>query len=254
MKQTILSVVICLMAPAGQAAAATQAPDESPEVIAARKARDHASVEDLRRIVAKAQKEAAETKSFEAYLRLAQLQVWTCEAAEAHQDKGLFKRAAEAGVAAAEKAVALNPKSSDAHQLLGDLLSQLIPHVFGGGMRYGKRSTDELDKAIELNPKNVNAYVSRAISYYYTPDSFGGSKSKAVEMLKKAVEIDSQTDSPHIWLAIFHLDGGRRDDALSEIDLALRANPERVFTKFVEGQIKAPPKPETRKQKQRRQD
>lgn len=249
MKRMLLLVVVCQAVLLGQAAATTQSLNESSEVIAARKARDSASVEDLQRIVARAQKEAAETNSFEAYLRLALFEVWTCEAAEAHQNHALFKQAAEAGVVAAEKAVALNPKSSDAHQLLGDLLSQLIPHVFGGGMKYGKRSTDEMDKAIELNPKNVNAYVSRAISYYYTPGSFGGSKSKAIELLKKAVEIDSQTDSPHIWLATFYLDAGRRDDALSEINLALRANPDRVFTRFVESQIKAAPKPAAQKQK-----
>lgn len=249
MRQVILLLVVCQAALSGQATAATQSTNEGPEVIAARKARDSASVEDLQRLVAKAQKEAAETNSFEAYMRLALFAVWTCEAAEAHRNDAAFKQAAEAGVAAAEKAVTLNPKSSDAHQLLGDLLSQLIPHVYGGGMKYGKRAADEMDKAIELNPKNVNAYVSRAISYYYTPDSFGGSKSKAVEMLKKAVEIDSRTDSPHIWLAIFYLDGGRIDDALSEISLALRANPDRAFTRFVESQIKAARKPEAQKQK-----
>jgi tetratricopeptide (TPR) repeat protein len=237
MKQMLLLVIVCQALLSGQSIATTRSSSESSEVIAARQARDHASVEDLQRIVAKAQKEAADKKSFEAYMRLAQFEVWMCEAAEARGNNLLFKQAAEAGVAAAEKAVALNPKSSDAHQLLGDLLSQLIPHVYGGGMRYGQRSTDELDKAIELDPKNVNAYVSRAISYYYTPDSFGGSKSKAVEMLKKAVEIDSLSDSPHIWLAIFHLDGGRRDEALSEINLALRANPDRVFTRHVQSQI-----------------
>jgi tetratricopeptide (TPR) repeat protein len=237
MKQMILLLMVCQAALFGQATATAQSSNESSEIIAARRARDHASVEDLQRIVAKAQKEAADKKSFEAYLRLAQFEVWMCEAAEASQNNKLFKQAAEAGVAAAERAVSLNPKSSDAHQLLGDLLNQLIPHVYGGGMRYGQRSTDALDKAIELDPKNVNAYVSRAISYYYTPDSFGGGKSKALEMLKKAVEIDSLSDSPHIWLAIFHLDAGRRDEALSEINLALRANPDRVFTKYVQSQI-----------------
>ena len=247
MKQMILLIIVCQAVLLGQAAATTQSSNESSEVIAARQARDRASVEDLQRIVAKVQKEAAETKSFDAYLRLALFEVWTCEAAEAHQNDRLFRQAAEAGVAAAEMAVTLNPKSSDAHQLLGDLLSQLIPHVYGGGMKYGQRSTDEMDKAIELNPKNVNAYVSRAISYYYTPDSFGGSKSKAVEMLKKAVEIDSQADSPHIWLAIFYLDEGRRDDALVEINLALRADPNRVFTKYVQSQIASAKKPETQK-------
>jgi tetratricopeptide (TPR) repeat protein len=237
MKQMILLFIVCQAALLGQAAAPTQSSSESSEVIAARQARDHASVEDLQRIVAKVQKEAADKNSFEAYLRLALFEVWLCEAAEARQNERVFKQAAEAGVAAAEKAVALNPKSSDAHQLLGDLLNQLIPHVYGGGMRYGQRSTDELDQAIELDPKNINAYVSRAISYYYTPDSFGGGKAKAFEMLKKAVEIDSLSDSPHIWLAIFHLDAGRRDEALREINLALRANPERVFTKYVQSQI-----------------
>jgi tetratricopeptide (TPR) repeat protein len=233
----ILLVIVCQALLLGQSAATAQSSNESPEVIAARRARDYASVEDLQRIVAKARKEAADKNSFESYLRLAQFEVWLCEAAEARQNSTLFKQAAKAGVAAAEKAVALNPKSSEAHQLLGDLLSQLIPHVFGGGMRYGKRSTDELDKAIELDPKNINAYVSRAISYYYTPDAFGGSKSKAVEMLKMAVEIDSLSDSPHIWLAIFHLDAGRSDEAFSEINLALGANPDRVFTKHVQSQI-----------------
>jgi tetratricopeptide (TPR) repeat protein len=212
-------------------------PGETPEVAVARKSRDRAEVSQLQQMVEKARREAGETKRFESYLRLARFSVWLCEAAEAHQNNEVFKRAAEGGVAAAEKAVELNPQSSEAHQLLGDLLNQLIPHVFGGGMRYGKRSTDELDKAIELDPKNADAYVSRAISYYYTPESFGGSRQKAFGLLTKAVEIAPHDDSPHIWLAMFHLEAGRAQDALREIDLARRANPDRSFTNFVHGQV-----------------
>jgi cytochrome c-type biogenesis protein CcmH/NrfG len=247
MKQIIFLLIICHATLTAHAATPGQSTNDAPDVLAARKARDHAAVEELQRTVDKAQAEAAKTKSFEAYLRLALFEVWLCEAAEDKGDDKLFKRAAEAGVAAAEQAVALNPKSSDAHQLLGDLLSQLIPQVFGGGMRYGKRATDEMDKAIELNPKNVNAYVSRAISYYYTPDSFGGSKSKAFELLKKAVEIDASQDSPHIWLAFFALDAGKTGEAASEINLALKANPERAFTNYVESQVTAARKSATQK-------
>jgi tetratricopeptide (TPR) repeat protein len=211
--------------------------NDGPEVAAARKSRDRAEVARLQQMVEKARREAEETKRFESYLRLALFNVWLCEAAEAHQNNEVFKRSAEGGVAAAEKAVELNPQSSEAHQLLGDLLNQLIPHVFGGGMRYGKRSTDELDKAIELDPKNADAYVSRAISYYYTPESFGGSRQKAFELLTEAVVIDPRADSPHIWLAMFHLEAARAQDALREIDLARRANPERSFTNFVHSQV-----------------
>lgn len=237
MKRPLLFVVALLTCAVALQAQTLGALDDTPEIIAARQSRDRAEVAQLEQLVEKTRREAEETKRFEAYLRLALFSVWLCEAAEAHQNKEVFKRAAEGGVAAAERAVELNPQSSEAHQLLGDLLNQLIPHVFGGGMRYGKRSTDELDKAIELNPKNADAYVSRAISYYYTPESFGGSRQKAFELLTKAVEIAPRADSPHIWLAMFHLEAGRAREALREINLARRANPDRSFTNFVYGHV-----------------
>jgi Flp pilus assembly protein TadD len=238
MKRALLSVaalLACAVTLQAQTVGALE--DDLLEVGAARMSRDRAEVAQLQELVEKVGREAEQTKRFEAYLRLALFSVWLCEAAEAHQNNEVFKRAAEGGVAAAEKAVELNPQSSEAHQLLGDLLNQLIPHVFGGGMRYGKRSTDELDKAIELNPKNAEAYVSRAISFYYTPESFGGSRQKAFELLRKAAELAPHSDSPHIWLAMFNLEAGRTRDALREINLARRANPDRSFTNFVYSQV-----------------
>jgi tetratricopeptide (TPR) repeat protein len=237
MKRLLLSVVVLLTCSVTLQAQTVGAPEDGSEVAIARKSRDRAEVAQLQQLVEKTRREAEETKRFEAYLRLALFNVWLCEAAEAHQNNEVFKRAAEGGVAAAERAVELNPQSSEAHQLLGDLLNQLIPHVFGGGMRYGKRSTDELDKAIELDPKNAEAYVSRAISYYYTPESFGGSRQKAFELLSKAADIAPHSDSPHIWLAMFQLEAGRAQDALREINLARRANPDRSFTNFVYSQV-----------------
>jgi tetratricopeptide (TPR) repeat protein len=208
-----------------------------PEVIAARNARDRGSVEELQKAIVKLKAEADQKKNLAVYLQLALFNVWLCEAAEDNQNDAVSKDAAEAGVAAAEKAVAIDPRSSDAHQLLGDLLSQLIPHVYGGGMKYGKRATDEMDRALELDPRNVDAYVSRALSFYYTPASFGGSKTRAIEMLKKAVEINSAEDSPHIWLATFYLEDGKQADALREINQARSTNPDRAFTKFVYGMV-----------------
>jgi Tfp pilus assembly protein PilF len=106
-------------------------------------------------------------------------------------------------------------------------------------MRYGQRASDEIDKAIALDPKNASAYVSKSISLYYTPDSFGGSKTKALEMMKKAVEADPTEDSAHIWLAIFHLDAGRKKEAMDEILLAKKIDPDRAFTNFVLDRVKA---------------
>jgi tetratricopeptide (TPR) repeat protein len=239
MKTSISSSILCLSLLSFWPAIAQKPAPENPDVVAARKARDRASVKDLQQLVESVQRQATATNKFEAYARLALFEMWLCEAIETHHDDTLFKKAAEDGVAAAEKAVALDPKSSDAHWLLGDLLNQLIPHVFGGGMRYGQRATNELDRAIELDPKNANAYVSRAISFYYTPESFGGSRTRAFELLKKAVNSDPAADSPHIWLALFQLDAGNKQEALREIKLALQANSERSFSQFVYGEVKA---------------
>jgi Tfp pilus assembly protein PilF len=63
-------------------------------------------------------------------------------------------------------------------------------------MRYGRESTSEIEKAIELDPKNVNAYIARAISYFCTPSAFGWSPENAVEMLKKAISLDSTREAP----------------------------------------------------------
>ena len=213
-------------------------PDD-PGLTAARKARDLGDVKALQTQITKAEKKAEETKSFEDYMRLALLHNWMCEAAESSNNRGLVKEAAQSGVAVAEIAVKLNPNSSRAHQLLADLLGQLAPNVTGGGMKYGQRSTNEADKAIELDPKNGDAYVTRAISYLYTPEAFGGNKQKAFEFFSKAKELDPQADSPHIWLALFHLEAGKMDDALREINEARRLNPGRRFAEFVFEQVSA---------------
>jgi tetratricopeptide (TPR) repeat protein len=213
-------------------------PDD-PGLTAARKARDLGDVKVLQTEITKTEKKAAETKSFDDYLRLALLHNYMCEAAESSNAREMVKEAAQSGVAAAEIAVKLNPNSSRAHQLLADLLGQLAPNVTGGGMKYGQRSTDEADKAIELDPKNGEAYVTRAISYLYTPEAFGGDKRKAFEFFSKAKELDPQADSPHIWLALFYLEADKMDDALREINEARRLNPGRKFAEYVFEQVSA---------------
>jgi tetratricopeptide (TPR) repeat protein len=210
---------------------------DDPSLNALRKARDRGDVKTLQTEITKAKKTAEETKSFDDYVRLAVLHNWMCEAGASSNNSELVKHSAQAGVVAAENAVKLKPESSRAHQLLADLLGQLAPTITGGGMKYGQRSANEADKAIELDPKNGEAYVTRAISYLYTPEAFGGNKEKAFEFFSKAKELDPQTDSPRIWLALFHLEVGKPDEGLREINEARRLNPGRKFADFVFEQL-----------------
>ena len=234
----LLVMGLCpLLFPGANALAALS---DDPALLQARRARDQGDVQALRGATETVRSDASNKNSFEGYVRLALLEDWMCEAAYDHQDNRLVKQAAQAGIAAAREAAKLNPNSSDAHWLLSELLGKLIPHVMGGGPRFGPESTRAADRAIELDPRNAHAYIARALDYFFTPSMFGGSKPKAVEMLKKAIEIDRASDAAdtaHILLAQAYFDLGQRDDALREIQEALRSNPERRWAQYINQQI-----------------
>jgi len=199
----------------------------------ARAARDSGDSATLRQEIVRARQNGG----FDGQLRTALLNLWLCETLYAVQDTKGIRLAAEAGVAAAEQAVKLRPDSSEAHRLLGDLLGQLIPHVFAGGMRYGPRSTREIEKALQLDARNAEAHIARATSYFFTPSAFGGSKEKAMEHLRHAIELDPRSDTAHLWLAQVYADLKQRDRAAAELEEARRLNPNRGYTRYLISQI-----------------
>lgn len=213
-------------------------------IIQAREARDRADISALETTIAAARSEANGRGSPEAYIRLALFEDWLCEAARVRQDNKLLKTAAEAGAAAARHAVRLDPNSSQAHWLAGDMMGQLIPLVFAGGMRYGPESNRQLEIALHLDSKNANAYVTRAVSYYFAPAMFGGDKQKAEEYFHKAIALGSASDaaaSAHIWLAQASLAQGKRQEALREIQAALKIDPQRLLAQTLERRIEEAP-------------
>ena len=218
------------------AAANAQAADTSPNLAKARTARDSADTIALQAAIDDTLGRISQSGGYENNLRLALLEDWMCEVAYGHDDSKLVKQAAERGLSAAETAAKLRPESSEAHWLTGELLGLLIPHVIGGGFRYGARSSSELDKAIALDPRNADAYVSRATNYFFTPEMFGGSKQKAIEMLQKAVALEPSSDAAdtaHIWSAQVYDAEGKHDDAVRESTEAVRLEPQRRYAQYI---------------------
>lgn len=147
------------------------------------------------------------------------------------RDKGGAKAAAESGIRAAEKAVALKPDSGEYHRVLGALCGQVIPANPLSALRYGRCALDEVNKAVELAPKSPLVYLSRGVGNYYLPPSFGGGPDLALKDIDKALQIDPKDADAWLWKGIVLRKMNRNAEARQAIRKSLQLNPSRVWTK-----------------------
>jgi len=97
------------------------------------------------------------------------------------QGKAAMARNDEDGAAALfEKAVAQNPKSAEAHYLLGSAYGSQAQKagIFGQASLAGK-TRDEFEKAVELDPNHLDARFGLIQFYVFAPGIMGGSYDKA---------------------------------------------------------------------------
>jgi tetratricopeptide (TPR) repeat protein len=199
------------------------------EIEMARDREDRASLEKLaEQAGAAAQK--AETAA-DAQYRAAVAYSYLAEVAQELHDKGGVKRAAEAGIRSAERAVALKPEVAEYRRILGTLYGQIVPVNLLLGLSYGKKSQDSIAKAIELDPKNAAAYISRGVGNYYVPSSLGGGIDLAIRDFQKAIELNPKSDEAHLWLGLAMRKSNRNADARKAFARSLELNPNRVWTK-----------------------
>jgi tetratricopeptide (TPR) repeat protein len=86
----------------------------------------------------------------------------------------------DAAAALFEKAVAQNPKSAEAHYLLGSAYGSQAQKasIFGQASLAGK-TKDEFEKAVELDPNHLDARFGLIQFYAFAPGIMGGSYDKA---------------------------------------------------------------------------
>ena len=153
------------------------------------------------------------------------------EVAQEQRDKATVKRAAEAGIRSAERAVALKPDVSEYHRILGTLYGQIVPVNLLAGLSYGKKSQDSIAKAIELDPKSSAAYLTRGVGNYYVPQGFGGGLDLAIKDFQKAIELNPKSDEAYLWLGLAMRKANRNAEARKALSKSLELNPSRVWTK-----------------------
>lgn len=163
--------------------------------------------------------------------RLALAQSYLAEVAQELRDKGQVKSAAEAGMDAAKKAIALKPDSAEYNRLLGTLCGQVIPANVLSGLKYGRCAQDSVTQALKLDPKLAEAHVARGVGNYYLPSSFGGGVELAIKDFEKAIQLAPKSSDAHLWLGIALRKAGKNADARKALQKALDLNPARIWAK-----------------------
>ncbi len=82
-----------------------------------------------------------------------------------------------------------------------------------------------------LDSKNAEVYLSRGIGTYYLPAMFGGGVGKALEDLRKAVELNPKNHQAHLWLGLALRKVNRNGEAREALGRAVKLNPRRVWAK-----------------------
>ncbi len=166
-----------------------------------------------------------------AQYRLALADSYLAEVSLELGDKPGAQQAAESGIRAAERAVSLQGNFAEYHRILGTLCGQVIPANVLLALKYGRCASESIQKALELDPRSPDAYVSRGVGNYYLPPAFGGGPNLAIQDFQKAIQLDSRSSEGYLWLGIALRKAGKNAEARAAIERSLQINPNRVWAK-----------------------
>jgi tetratricopeptide (TPR) repeat protein len=193
---------------------------------APRELRDKQDLDGLR--AASAKQPQSDAKSL---YQFALLKSMEAEVAMELGDKRASASAAEQGIAAAQKAVASEAGNAEYHRLLGTLCGQVIPANVLAGLKHGRCALDEVEKAIELNPKAAENWLARGVGNYYLPPNFGGGLDKSLADIDRAIQLNPKLADAYVWRGIALRKAGRHAEARKALEKALQLNPARVWAK-----------------------
>jgi tetratricopeptide (TPR) repeat protein len=208
-------------------AAFMAAPPPSP-LETARNVQDRAALEkfagEAGAVAAKSSNDPeAQYRAALAYSYLAEVQI------EQH-DRKAGRASAEQGIKAGERAVALKPDNAEYYRVLGTLYGQGITDVMSG-LSYGAKAKSAINKAVEKAPKSAAMYVARGVGNYYLPAQLGGGAQAAIPDFQKAIELDPKNAEAYLWLGLSLRKEKREDEARKAFAKSLELNPQRVWTK-----------------------
>jgi Flp pilus assembly protein TadD len=166
----------------------------------------------------------------EAQYRVALACSYLAEVEIEQHDKKAGQQSAERGIKAGERAVSLKPDSAEYYRVLGTLYGQAIVDI-SSGLSYGAKAKEAINKAVEKAPKSSPMYVARGVGNFYLPAMLGGGAKPAMEDFRKAIELDPRNAEAYLWLGVSLHKDNRDAEARQALAKSLELNPKRVWTK-----------------------
>ena len=194
-------------------------------------ARDRQDRAGLSKAAAERTQAAGNAKNAATHYDAALAHSYLSEVALELRDKAAARDAAQAGIKSARLAVELDPSKADYHRVLGTLCGQVIPADPLAGLQHGKCAKQEIEKALQLDPRSSKAWLAAGIGKFYLPPMFGGGVDIAMKDFQKAAELDPKLAEAWLWVGMAHRKSNRLTEARAAFQKALALNPQRVWIK-----------------------
>jgi tetratricopeptide (TPR) repeat protein len=166
----------------------------------------------------------------EVQYRAALANSYLAEVAIELRDRKAGRQFAEQGMKFAEKTIALKPENAEYYRLLGTLYGQAVTDIMSG-LSYGPKAKDAINKAVEKAPKVSMMYVARGVGNYYVPAQLGGGAKLSIPDFQKAIELDPRNAEAYLWLGLSLRKENRDAEARQAFAKSLELNPNRVWAK-----------------------
>lgn len=144
-----------------------------------------------------------------------------------------------------KRATEVDETMADAWALLSGCYGQMMGMNPMQGMSLGPKSSEAMENAKELAPKNPRVWLISGTQDYFTPGMFGGDKERALEKFKKAARLaeEESVQDPlmpswghteaYTWIGIAHMNAERYDQARTAFETVLNINPDHGWVKHV---------------------
>ncbi len=140
------------------------------------------------------------------------------------RDKRLLGRHADEIAEIGLSTLRAMPDSSEKFRMMADLYATMIRSKFQG-KKYSNNMDDSARKALELDPGNANAYVTACKRMLFAKPRYGGDVGAALAMLDRAIELDPKNVRAHIFRGLAWEKLGELDKAVKDWEEALALDP-----------------------------